>query len=232
MIEVAPGTKAEGTPPFGKKNTDIFFPPEAAQDFPVAMQISQKYSVVYMVTKFGYLHVYDLESATLIYMNRISAETIFVTAPHEATGGIVGVNRKGQVLCVTIDEANLVPYVCKQLNNFPLAIRLAVKNNLPGAEQLFTQQFENLMNSMDFKGAAKLAAESPQQVLRTGDDPAVPAGTRAAGAGDPDPHVLWHAAREGQAQRDGVDRAGEAGDPAGEAAAAAEVDRRDRKSVV
>ena len=68
-------------------------------------------------------------------MNRISAETIFVTAPHEATGGIVGVNRKGQVLCVTIDEANLVPYVCKQLNNFPLAIRLAVKNNLPGAEQ-------------------------------------------------------------------------------------------------
>jgi clathrin heavy chain len=167
VIEVAPGTKAEGTPPFGKKNTDIFFPPEAAQDFPVAMQISQKYSVVYMVTKFGYLHVYDLESATLIYMNRISAETIFVTAPHEATGGIVGVNRKGQVLCVTIDEANLVPYVCKQLNNFPLAIRLAVKNNLPGAEQLFTQQFENLMNSMDFKGAAKLAAESPQQVLRT-----------------------------------------------------------------
>ena len=51
VIEVAPGTKAEGTPPFGKKNTDIFFPPEAAQDFPVAMQISQKYSVVYMVTK-------------------------------------------------------------------------------------------------------------------------------------------------------------------------------------
>merc|ERR1719353_1176756 len=167
VIEVAPGTKAEGTPPFGKKNTDIFFPPEAAQDFPVAMQISQKYSVVYMVTKFGYLHLYDLESATLIYMNRISAETIFVTAPHEASGGIVGVNRKGQVLCVTVDEANLVPYVCKQLSNFPLALRIAVRNNLPGAEQLFTQQFNNLMNQSDFKGAAKLAAESPQQVLRT-----------------------------------------------------------------
>lgn len=32
-----------------------------------------------------------------IYMNRISAETIFVTAPHEATSGIIGVNKKGQV---------------------------------------------------------------------------------------------------------------------------------------
>ena len=38
-------------------------------------------------------------------------------------------NRKGQVLCVTVDEANLVPYVCKQLSNFPLALRLAVRCN-------------------------------------------------------------------------------------------------------
>jgi len=163
VYDVAPGS------PAGKKECDIYFPPEAAQDFPVAMQISDKYNCVYMVTKFGYLHLYDLESATLIYMNRISAETIFVTAPHEASGGIVGVNRKGQVLCVTVDEANLVPYVCKQLSNFPLALRLAVRCNLPGAEQLFAQQFNNLMNTQDFKGAAKLAAESPQQVLRTPD---------------------------------------------------------------
>ena len=107
-----------------------------------------------------------------------------------------------------------MPYICKQLNNYELALRLAVKNNLPGAhrrppltshcpfafldrlgiafirrdpphsahppslgvsppsagaELLFMQQFNNLMNQMDFKGAAKLAAESPQQVLRTND---------------------------------------------------------------
>lgn len=30
-------------------------------------------------------------------MNRISGDTIFVTAPHESSGGIIGVNRKGQV---------------------------------------------------------------------------------------------------------------------------------------
>jgi len=30
-------------------------------------------------------------------MNRISGDTIFVTAPHEPTDGIIGVNRKGQV---------------------------------------------------------------------------------------------------------------------------------------
>lgn len=30
-------------------------------------------------------------------MNRISGDTIFVTAEHEASSGIIGVNRKGQV---------------------------------------------------------------------------------------------------------------------------------------
>lgn len=55
--------------------------------------------MVFLITKYGYIHLYDLETGTCIYMNRISGETIFVTAPHEATSGIIGVNRKGQVLC-------------------------------------------------------------------------------------------------------------------------------------
>lgn len=48
-----------------------------------------------------------------IYMNRISAETIFVTAPHEATSGIIGVNKKGQVrakqaICILLPGVSLV----------------------------------------------------------------------------------------------------------------------------
>lgn len=61
------------------------------------LQISAKNNVVFLITKYGYIHLYDLETGTCIYMNRISGETIFVTAPHEATSGIIGVNRKGQV---------------------------------------------------------------------------------------------------------------------------------------
>lgn len=59
--------------------------------------MSAKHDVVYLITKFGYVHLYDLETGTCIYMNRISGETIFVTAVHEASSGIIGVNRKGQV---------------------------------------------------------------------------------------------------------------------------------------
>jgi clathrin heavy chain len=88
---------AEGNPPFQKKAVEVFFPPEATTDFPVGMQISHKYGIVFIVTKLGFIHLYDLESGTCLYMNRISGDTIFVTAEHEASSGIIGVNRKGQV---------------------------------------------------------------------------------------------------------------------------------------
>lgn len=63
----------------------------------IFFQMSQKHGVAFLITKYGYIHLYDIETGTCIYMNRISGDTIFVTAPHEATSGIIGVNRKGQV---------------------------------------------------------------------------------------------------------------------------------------
>jgi len=167
VIEVAPGARGAGAPPFQKKQADIYFPPEAANDFPVAMRVSKKHGVIFLVTKFGYCHVHDIESGAMIYMNRISSETIFVTADHEATGGMIGVNRKGQVLSVSLEEQTVVPYIVHQLKNFQLGLRLATRAGLPGAENLIGQQFEQLLSQGDYKGAAKIASESPAGALRT-----------------------------------------------------------------
>jgi len=75
-------------PVFPKKAVDVYFPAEAINDFPVAMQVSQKYSIIYLVTKYGFIHLYDLETGACIFMNRISSETIFITAPDSASEGI------------------------------------------------------------------------------------------------------------------------------------------------
>lgn len=163
VIEVA---KGDG-PDFTKRAVDLFFPPDAAADFPVAMQISEKYNIIYVVTKFGYIHLFDLETGALIYRNRISSETIFVTALHRPTGGICGVDRKGQMLLVAIDEDNIVSYICNTLNNYELAIKLASRSNLPGADSLYKSQFDKLVQSGQYKEAAKIAARSPRGVLRT-----------------------------------------------------------------
>jgi clathrin heavy chain len=75
-------------PVFPKKAVDVYFPAEAVNDFPVAMQVSQRYSIIYLVTKYGFIHLYDLESGTCLFMNRISSETIFITAPDSESAGI------------------------------------------------------------------------------------------------------------------------------------------------
>uniref|UniRef100_A0A0K8TT11 Clathrin heavy chain n=1 Tax=Tabanus bromius TaxID=304241 RepID=A0A0K8TT11_TABBR len=165
IIEV--GTPPAGNQPFQKKTVDVFFPPEAQSDFPVAMQVSAKYDVIYLITKYGYIHLYDIETGTCIYMNRISADTIFVTAPHEASGGIIGVNRKGQVLSVTVEEEQIIPYITNTLQNPDLALRMAVRNNLSGAEDLFVRKFNHLFQNGQYGEAAKVAALAPKGILRT-----------------------------------------------------------------
>ncbi|KAI0265706.1 hypothetical protein BC834DRAFT_843555 [Gloeopeniophorella convolvens] len=154
-------------PPFTKKVVDVYFPPEATNDFPVAMQISKKHGIVYLITKDGFIHLYDLESGACIYMNRISGGTIFVTAEHEATNGILCINRKGQVLGVSVDEQTMVPYILTTLNNTELAFRLASRGNLPGADDLYNKRYQAMFQSGQYGEAAKIAANSPRGILRT-----------------------------------------------------------------
>lgn len=63
----------------------------------VAPQISEKYGLVYVVTKLGLLFVYDLETATAVYRNRISPDPIFLAANSDSTGGIMAINRSVRV---------------------------------------------------------------------------------------------------------------------------------------
>lgn len=154
-------------PQFQKRAVDMYFPPEATSDFPVAMQVSKKYKVIYVVTKFGFIHLFDLETGTTIFMNRISSDTIFTTASDQQGSGIVGVNRKGQVLSVSVDENTIIPYLLKSPENAELAYKLASRAGLPGADSLYQQRFDQLISMGDYQQAAKTAANSPQGFLRT-----------------------------------------------------------------
>ncbi|PHH63349.1 hypothetical protein CDD81_6046 [Ophiocordyceps australis] len=157
----------ESNPVFQKKAVDMFFPAEVPNDFPVALQISQKYGIIFVVTKYGFVHIYDLESGTTIFMNRISSETIFTTCGDSESTGLLGINRKGQVLFVTIDESTIIPYLLENPLHSEIAIRLAARAGLPGADSLYATQFDQLFNSGNFQEAAKVAANSPRGFLRT-----------------------------------------------------------------
>ncbi|CAK9299457.1 unnamed protein product [Gordionus sp. m RMFG-2023] len=161
------GSPPTGNEPYPKKNVEVFFPPEAQNDFPVAMQVSNKYGIIYLITKYGYIHIYDIDTAACIYMNRISSETIFVTALYEPSDGIMGINRKGQVLSVSIDEETIIPYIIKVLKNYDLAFKLAKRNNLPGADDIFVQKFEDAFKQGNYTESAIISASAPRGILRT-----------------------------------------------------------------
>jgi clathrin heavy chain len=68
-------------------------------------------------------------------------------------------------LSVTLDDAALIPYImanCAPAAAADLAIRMAERAQLPGADALFVTRFDQLMNEGQFAEAARLAARSPR----------------------------------------------------------------------
>lgn len=141
---------------------NIPLPADGPNDFPVTMNISKKTGLIYMISKLGYLYLFDVYTAKAIYRARITTDTVFVSTDHSASGGILGITRRGQVLHVGINDSQLVPYIVSQLHDHQLAIDLASRLNLPGADDLYVSQFQALLSAGDVQGAAKIAAESPR----------------------------------------------------------------------
>jgi clathrin heavy chain len=71
------------------------------------------------------------------------------------------------VVCVGLDESSIIPYVTQSLQNPDLALKLASRCNLPGAEELFVRKFNLLIGNGNYAEAAKVAATAPQNILRT-----------------------------------------------------------------
>ena len=66
------------------------------------------------------------------------------------------------MLFANVNEATMVPFVSQSLGNLELALALARRGNLPGAEGLVGQHFERLFSQGQYKEAAEAAAGSPQ----------------------------------------------------------------------
>lgn len=48
------------------------------------------------------------------------------------------------MLSVSVDEENIITYITNVLQNPDLALRIATRNNLAGAEDLFVRKFNTL----------------------------------------------------------------------------------------
>lgn len=165
VIEVGRDPAAVGAP-FRIAPVELPTPADAAGDFVVSVRVNKKNDIVYVFTKLGYVYLFDLHSGGVIFRHRISEAPVFATAVHEDSGGVLAVSVKaGQVFHVTLNEATAVPYIMSTLHNQRLALGLASRLGLPGAEEVYAGEFDRLLTAGDVDGAARLAASSP--ALRT-----------------------------------------------------------------
>jgi len=153
--------------PFRLAPQAIPVPPDAATDFPVTVAIDPKHDVAFLLSKMGYLYAFDVHTARPLYRARISQDTIFCATIDPNDGSLYGVTvRRGKVLKIQLNESSLVPYVVQTLRDNDLAIKLAGRLNLPGAENLYAAEFERLVQTGDVAAAARLVAGSGN-ILRT-----------------------------------------------------------------
>mmetsp|Transcript_39448 Transcript_39448/g.98764 ORF Transcript_39448/g.98764 Transcript_39448/m.98764 type:complete len:1743 (+) Transcript_39448:183-5411(+) len=154
-----------------KVTSEVTYPPEAPNDFAVSMHMSDKYGVLFLITKAGYIFMFDIYSGAMLFRNRISNDTIFISAYNATNGGVLVVNRKGDVLTATVNADTLVNYIQTNLRHLPnathIAFGLAKKFKIPGADELFVQQFNQAFARGEYKEAAKVAAQCASGALRT-----------------------------------------------------------------
>lgn len=166
IIEVGKDKSAPGGV-FRLAPQDLPVAADAAADFPVAVQAS-KSDIVYVVTKMGYVYLFDLHTGGVIFRNRFSETPVFAAVHHSTSGGVMTVSVKaGAVSVIKINEGTVVSYILNTLKNSALAMELSSRLGLAGADDLYSSEFESKLAAGDVVGAAKLAASAPGGALRT-----------------------------------------------------------------
>eukprot|EP00929_Paragymnodinium_shiwhaense_P056354 TRINITY_DN2820_c0_g1_i2.p1 TRINITY_DN2820_c0_g1~~TRINITY_DN2820_c0_g1_i2.p1 ORF type:complete len:1724 (-),score=606.43 TRINITY_DN2820_c0_g1_i2:339-5510(-) len=162
--------RGEGAAPY-KVQTVVQMPPEAPGDFAVGLHLSEKHGVVYMITKAGFMLVFDVATGTQLMSTRVSQDAVFISTGSVKSGGAIFINRKGLVVSVGVNEQAIVGYIMNNLvqlsNRQDVAFNLAKRFGYPGADEIFQRQFSQYFASGDYKNAAVVAAQCKSGLLRT-----------------------------------------------------------------
>lgn len=155
-------------PVFELKSLHIDVPRSTPGDYPLTVLPSNVDGIIYILTKYGLLHLYDIPAGKHLHTTKISQESILSAAELDPTGAVICTNSVGSIFSVSVDREALVSYVLATLHEEKLAMQLASRADLPGAEYLFFQHFQQCVLNGKSEEAATLAAKSPRVRVMSG----------------------------------------------------------------
>ncbi|XP_041348290.1 clathrin heavy chain-like [Gigantopelta aegis] len=77
-------------------------------DFPTTIQVSSRYGVLFMITKYSVLYICDMETAAPLICSGISNDIIITATLNTKTQGILGISKDGMVIFVNLQKTKFV----------------------------------------------------------------------------------------------------------------------------
>ena len=138
------------------------------------MHIAQKYGLLYIISKFGHLFIYELTTGALLFRQSISQDSVFIGSKNSINDGILVISKSGSLISAAIDEKSYIAHLVTQCGYAipdvnTVALKLAARYSLPGCDTLFVDLFNNMLVSGNYQGAAKIASQAPGTLLRNPD---------------------------------------------------------------
>ncbi|KAH3765970.1 clathrin heavy chain family protein [Pelomyxa schiedti] len=97
ILDLVPGDPSN---PFPRKMLEFQYTSDT-YDFPVGVQVC-KQEMAFVITKAGYLNVFQLSTGAALCHKRFTLDTVFLTLPSTDTSAFVAVTRKGQALTLSL----------------------------------------------------------------------------------------------------------------------------------
>lgn len=137
------------------------------------MHVSQKHGVLYIMSKFGHLFLYELTTGVLLFRQPISApqDSVFIGARNSLNDGVLVISKSGSLISACLDEKGYITHLVTQCSYAipdvsAVALRLAARYSLPGCDNLFVDLFNTMLVNGNYQGAAKIASQAPGTLLR------------------------------------------------------------------
>ncbi|RUS81436.1 hypothetical protein EGW08_010820 [Elysia chlorotica] len=84
-------------------------------DFPITVEISVDYGLLFVMTKYGYLYICDMETAMCLCCTRVAVDVTFSAVLNTNTQGLLAITRGGQVITVDIKKDGFISYLREQV---------------------------------------------------------------------------------------------------------------------
>jgi len=135
---------------------------EEQGDSPVLLHGCPQYGLLFIVTKKGYLLLYEASRARFIYKAKFTDNHCFAATRDAHADGLLTIDTAGRVFSIDVNPQALVQFIFNDItitDNEELSLWMAGRFNLAGAAEINRVLFEQRVKKKDYQGAANIVKE-------------------------------------------------------------------------